>query len=99
MTDIAKLFGERQAHWTSIGLAGSAVYEALAADPDLPAHFCEKDVAAVFGLSTHAVKMRRARNMKPDFVRISRNCVRYPREAVCRALAQMYTQRGGQANA
>ena len=90
MTQAAVKFNERQAHWAGEGLSGRAVYDRLAADHELPAFFDEGDVAAIAGLSTHAIKARRARGMRPDFLKLSTRNVRYPREAVCTWLADMF---------
>lgn len=89
MSQAAKLFSQRQAHWTAAGLSGRAVYDALASDSELPNFFTEADAAAIAGLSSHAMKQRRARGMQPTFTRLSVRCVRYPRESVCTWLADM----------
>ncbi len=90
MTDIRTLFSERQAHWTSQGFKGREVYDQLAADTYLPAQFQPADVAAICGLTTHAFTQRRFKGMKPDFIRISSNHVRYPRESICSWMAEMF---------
>lgn len=68
-------------------MTGRAVFDALASDPELPNLFDEADAAAIAGLSSHAMKQRRARGMQPTFMRLSVRCVRYPREALCGWLA------------
>lgn len=89
MTTQSKLFSERQAYWTSQGLAGRAVYDALSTDTELPSFFDEQDLSAITGLTTHAFKARRIKKMQPEFSRMSASCVRYPREAFCRWLADI----------
>lgn len=93
ITQNSKLFSERQAHFVRQGLTGRAVFEALAADDVLPASFDEKDLAAIAGVTTHAIKMRRARGSEPSFLKLSRKCIRYPRESACSWLASMYHDR------
>lgn len=89
MSETARLFSQRQAHWTAAGLTGRAVFDALARDSELPTFFTEVDVAAIAGLTTFAIKQRRVRGMQPSFSRFSSRCVRYPREAICTWLADM----------
>jgi len=93
MTDIAKLFSERQSYWAGQGFRGREIFDRLAADPELPNFFAEPDAAAIAGLSVHAMKMRRTRGMQPSFMRLSSRCVRYPRPDYCTWLAEMFHAR------
>ena len=89
----ARLFAQRQAYWIGEKKTGSSLYEALASDDTLPDYFTQKELAAIVGLSTHAIKMRRVRGKEPSFMRISDRCVRYPRQAVCDWLKNLYCDR------
>lgn len=93
MSSVVKLFSERQAYWASQGLAGRELYTRLAADPELPISLEEPDAAAIVGWTPAALKQRRRRGMEPSFIRLSAKCVRYPREAYCRWLADMMCER------
>jgi hypothetical protein len=90
MTSNSFLFSQRQAYWTAQGYKGRAVYDQLATDAELPPQFTQSDITEISGLSSFALKQRRARGMAPAFLRLSSQFVRYPREALCSWLAEMY---------
>lgn len=86
--DIRDLVSQRLAHWVSQGKFGGQVYEAMASDPELPANYWEPETAEIYGVTTHAMKQRRARGAPPSYIKISRNRVMYTREAIFRDLAR-----------
>lgn len=88
----ARAFNVRIAHWTSRGVSGAYLYEALASDPELPVTFSSEDVAAILGVSPLSVKKQRNRKTGPSFVRLSTKSVRYPRAELCRYLASRFVQ-------
>lgn len=93
MTDEAsRAFNARLAYWTSRGLSGPQVYEALANDPELPATFGQTEVADILGITPSSVKKKRNRQTGPNFVRVSPKEVRYPRHELCSWLAAMFVR-------
>lgn len=90
--ELLKLVSARQAYFTSRGIVGRELYVRLAADEELPASFREPAAAAIYGLSTHAMKQRRARGMKPDYVRVSHNSVLYTRASIFTDLADRFVE-------
>lgn len=88
----AQAFNARLAYWTSKGLTGIEVYEALAGDAELPAVFDSEDVAAILGISPLSVKKQRNRQTGPSFFRLSPKAVRYPRAELCRYLASRFVR-------
>ena len=89
MTSVAQMFSERFSFWISQGHSGAEVYSMLATDTELPVFFEEPDVAAICGLSTHAITARRKKGNDPKFIRLSRRSVRYPRAEFCEWLAKL----------
>ncbi|MDP2358165.1 MAG: hypothetical protein Q8M31_19175 [Beijerinckiaceae bacterium] len=91
-TQTATTFNERMAHWTRQGLSGSALFEALATDDNLPAFFEDKDIAAIERVKLNAIKQRRYRNTGPSFIRMSWKSVKYSRPDYCRSLAARFVK-------
>lgn len=89
-TRTAKLFNERTDFFTRQGLSGRALYEALAADSDLPSFFETEDVAAIMGLEIASLKRRRRVGEQPPFLRVGGKIVRYPKHGFCLMLADAY---------
>lgn len=88
----ARAFSARLAFWTSQGLAGADLYEAMAGDAELPAVFDSDDVAAIQGITPLSVKKQRNRQTGPSFFRLSPKAVRYPRAELCRYLASKFVR-------
>ena len=94
--DIARLislFKERSAFWTSQGYTGAALYEALAADSELPENFPPKVIAAIENVGPGAVAQRRKRGAPPSFIRSAQNKVDYPRASYCLFLRDRFVER------
>jgi len=94
--DIARLvalFKERSAFWTSQGHHGAALYEALAADSELPENLPPKVIAAIENVKPEALGQRRKRGAPPSFIRSAQNKVDYPRASYCLWLAARYVER------
>ena len=90
---IILLFKQRSAFWTSQGYTGAALYEALAADAELPEHFPPKVVAAIENVKPSAVAQRRKRGAPPSFIRSAQNKIDYPRASYCLHLRDRYVHR------
>jgi predicted DNA-binding transcriptional regulator AlpA len=84
----------RIGHFVSQGFSGVELYRQLQIDPALPTFFTEKEVAELIGLSSAALRQRRARKQDPYYEQISSRCVRYPRHAVFAWLAERAKKSG-----
>ena len=92
MTNNAHAFNQRIAYWTRQGKTGSAVYEALASDIELPAFFTPGDVSQITGLAPITVRQRRARGCEPSFIKQGPNRVRYPRAELARWFSTSFVE-------
>ncbi|MBL8576147.1 MAG: hypothetical protein JNK47_02890 [Mesorhizobium sp.] len=94
MTDKAvSAFSARLAYWTSQGLSGSQLYEALASDSELPAVFEPNEIAAIQGIKPQSVKRDRMRGGGPNYIRVTERQIRYPRDEFCKYLAAKFVRR------
>lgn len=93
MKKVVALFNERHAFHVSQGLSGRAVYEALAADSNLPLSFTTGEAAAIANLKPDAMAKRRYRGMAPTFIAMSERKIDYPRPDFCRWLASLFVDR------
>ncbi len=85
-----QLIRDRMAHWTQQGIFGESVYDAMATDPCLPNNLAIPQVSEASGLNENTLKMRRARNMEPPFVRLTRKFVVYPKADFFQWLKRRY---------
>ncbi|MGV8832957.1 MAG: hypothetical protein ACOH2N_13350 [Devosia sp.] len=92
-TPNVRLFGERLAHHVSAGNSGREAYMALASDPALPINFSSAEVAAIVGVTDHAMAKRRSRGQAPSYIAISSKSVHYPRALFCEWLATVFVDR------
>jgi hypothetical protein len=90
---IVQLFKERSAFWTSQGHTGTALYEALASDAELPENLPPKVIAAIENVKPSAVAQRRKRGAPPSFIRSAQNKVDYPRASYCLFLRDRFVNR------
>ncbi|TGR33020.1 MULTISPECIES: hypothetical protein [unclassified Mesorhizobium] len=88
-----RAFSERLAHWTAQGFSGAAVYQKLAADPDLPTAFDSRELAGILGITELSVKKQRHRGGGPSYYRTtSTKGVRYPRAELCEWLGSRFVR-------
>ena len=86
MTDVAKLFSERAAHFTALGFAGRQLFDRLAEDPELPFSFTAKDQAAIERVQLDTIRQRRKRGKGPEG-----NIIRSLRPVYCHWLRDRFT--------
>ncbi len=83
-------FWKRLAYHAQQGHGGAELYRQLASDAEVAPFFDQPEVAEILGVSGEALKQRRALGRPPEYIKLSQNLIRYPRDAVCMLLADNY---------
>lgn len=89
MTDVARLFNERAAHFTAQGYFGADLFKQLAADTELPFTFTAEDQAAIERIQKETIRMRRKRGIGPASVKQG-NTVTTFRPDYCKYLSDQF---------